>query len=173
MAAATTISPLPEPTDRDLLDLVTIHTQIKQQPAGGGIWVPSMPKFENPALNRRVRRISVHHVVFRLYQAHIDAWWATRDEAQGYEKINARIQERNEQIMAAAMWAARARVGETIIPFPTEEAARRVVHSNSIYGTVLRRTTPGGPWIDVISIPLEEITATSRIRSAADELTRA
>jgi hypothetical protein len=168
----TTNNTLPEPTDRDLLDLVTIHTQIRQQPASAGIWVPPMPPFENPALNRRVRRLAADYVVLRLYRAHIDAWWAERDEARGYEEINARIRERNEQIMAAAMWAARTRGGE-IKPFPTEEAARRAVHSNSIYGTVLRRTRPGGPWIDVVSIPLEEITATSRIRSAADELTGA
>lgn len=169
----TTNHPLPEPTDRDLLDLVVAHKLITQQPVGWGVWVPPMPTFENPALNRRVRRISVPHVVFRLYQAHIDAWWAARDETQGYDEINARIQERNEQIMAAAMWAARSRVGDKIQPYPTEESARRAVHSNSIWGTVIRRDVPGGPWIDVVSIPLEEITATSRIRSAADELTRA
>lgn len=168
----TTKRPLPEPTARDLLDLVVAHKLITQQPAGAGVWVPPMPTFENPELNRRVRRITTDYVVLRLYQNHIAAWWAERGEDRGYDEINARVRERNEQIMAAAMWAARTRGGD-IKPFRTEEAARRAVHSNSVYGTVLRRDTPGGPWIDVVSIPLEEITATSRIRSAADEPARA
>ena len=164
--------PLPEPTGRDLLDLVIIHTQINRQPTGAPIWIPPLPEFENRALTRRGRQISMGYLI-RLYQAHIDAWWAARDETQGYDEINSRIQERNEQIMAAAMWAVRSRDGKTIRPAASEMAARHSVHSNSVYGTVLRRDVPGGPWVDVISIPLEEIAATSRIRCAADELTAA
>lgn len=158
--------PLPEPTALDLLDLVVINTQITRQPAGVPIWIPQMPQFENRDLARRVGRISVGYMALRLYRAHIDAWWAERGEDRGYDEINARIRERNEQIMAAAMWAARTRGGEKIQPFPTETSARLAVHSNSIYGTLLRRDEPGGEWIDVVSIPLEPITATSRIRDA-------
>jgi hypothetical protein len=69
--------------------------------------------------------------------------------------------------MAAAMWAARTRGGEKIQPFRDEAAARLAVHSNSSFDTVLRRDVPGGNWIGVVSIPREEVTATSRIRSAA------